>query len=196
MARRVVPGGTTKWEREAMDCQMVSCASCAEESGRSVGRVPSMRHLAFGAVCEIAGMISIHAYGFARYVGLIESWAGSRRRLAPSGADPAGPVWEIPGTAYLLTAAIADGDQARADALWKPLDMAAQVDLLQVLAVQHQCDLRTAFSVAGTDDDRYALACVLAGMNVEVASARLARHARADRPAAGSRPVGGDVQHW
>src|ERR1700677_1354012 len=156
-----------------MDCEMVSSASCAEESSRSIGRVPSIRHLAFGAVCEIAGMIAIRAHGFARHAEFVESWAGNRRGPATSwDPDTAGPVWEIPGTAYLLTAAIADGDRARADALWKPLDKADQIDLLQVLAAQHQCGLRTAFSVAGTDDDSYALACMLAGMNVGVGSAQ------------------------
>jgi len=156
-----------------MDCQMASSSSCAEESSRSVGRVPSIRHFAFGAVCEIAGMIGIRAHEFARHAEFVESWAANRRGLAPSGKpDTAGPVWEIPGTAYLLTTAIADGDRTQADALWQRLDKAAQLDLLRVLAAQLQCGLRTAFSVAGTDDNRYALACVLAGMSMEASNAR------------------------
>jgi len=166
-----------------MDWQIASSASCAEERNRSVGRVLSMRHFAFGVVCEIAGTIGIRAYRFARHAEVVESWAAANRRgLAASGEpDAAGPVWEIPGTAYLLTAAIADGDHARADALWKPLDKADQLDLLQVLAAQHQCGLRTAFSVAGTDDDRYALVCMLASMNVDVGSAqRIPRDAFAE----------------
>jgi hypothetical protein len=123
-------------------------------------------------------MISNRTEGFAHYAGLVESWAANRRRVATSGEpDTAGPVWEIPGIGYLLTAAIADGDTARADALWKALDKADQVDLLWVLAAQLQCALRTAFSVAGGDDDRYALAYVLAGMNVEAGTACRTRFA-------------------
>jgi hypothetical protein len=120
----------------------------------------------------MAGMIGVGAYGFARHAEVVESWAAKRRGLAACREpDTAGPVWEIPGTAYLLTAAIADGDHAQADALWKPLDRIDQADLLGALAAQLTCNLRTAFSVAGTDDDRYALAGVLAGMNVEAGRA-------------------------
>lgn len=82
------------------------------------------------------------------------------------------PVWEAPATAYLLTAAVADGDQAEADALWKPLDTSAQADLLLALAAQLKVNLRTAFSAAGTDADRYALAGALAKMSVDTGIAR------------------------
>lgn len=80
--------------------------------------------------------------------------------------------WEAPRTAYLLTAALADGDQAEAGALWKPLNNHGQADLLLALAAQLTVNLRAAFSAAGTGAGRYALAGMLARMNVEVATAR------------------------
>jgi hypothetical protein len=82
------------------------------------------------------------------------------------------PIWEMPCTAYLLTAAVADGDEAEADALWKALDKAAQTDLLQVLTAQLKCNLRTAFSAAGTEADRKALAGALARMSVNAGTAQ------------------------
>jgi len=82
------------------------------------------------------------------------------------------PIWEAPITAHLLTAAVAEGDQAEADALWKSLDEPAQSDLLLVLAAQLKVNLRTAFSAAGTEAGRYALVGALAKMSVDIGAAQ------------------------
>ena len=157
-----------------MDSQTIDTPYAEEGSSRTAGRTPSLKGFMFGTVCDAAGMISNRASELARWLGSIESWAGSRRRTAISAVpDPAGTRWEIPATAYLLTAAVADGDHARAAALWKPLDKPAQADMLWVLAAQLQCDLRAAISfAAGAGGDRYALAMVLAGVSVEISTAR------------------------
>jgi hypothetical protein len=81
------------------------------------------------------------------------------------------PIWEAPRTANLLTAAVADGDQAEAEALWKPLDVSAQGGLLLALAAQLKVNLRQAFSATGTGStSRYAIAGALAKMNVDAAA--------------------------
>lgn len=81
------------------------------------------------------------------------------------------PIWEAPRTAYLLTAAVADGDQADAQALWKPLDASGQTDLLLALGAQLKFNLRQAFSAAGTSTSaRYAIAGALARMSVDLAA--------------------------
>jgi hypothetical protein len=81
-------------------------------------------------------------------------------------------AWEAPATAYLFTAAIADGDQAEADAVWKPLDKPAQADVMLALAAQLKVNMRAAFSGAGTSDGRFAVAGALAKMNVDAATVR------------------------
>ncbi|HLK01957.1 MAG TPA: hypothetical protein VKU39_18905 [Streptosporangiaceae bacterium] len=88
--------------------------------------------------------------------------------------SPHTPEWEAPRTAYLLTAAVADGDNAEAEALWKLLDKSGQADLLLALAAQLKVNLLTALSATGTDTGRYAMARALAEVNADV-SAR-ARH--------------------
>lgn len=55
-----------------------------------------------------------------------------------------GPPWQAPRTAYLLTAATAEGNETAGDALWDRLDDAGQADVLAALGAQLRNILRTA----------------------------------------------------
>ena len=115
----------------------------------------------FEAISELEAEIR-DAYGWPDLNGAHEA--------DPDASHVIPPIWEAPRTAYLLTAAIADGDQAEADALWKPLDRNAQTDLLLALAAQLTHHLRMA--LADTGADRYSLAGALARLSVDAAIAR------------------------
>jgi hypothetical protein len=155
-----------------MDRTVIAVASCAGSNDADVTAAKRLLLDLRERLDNVTfGLVSL-AKAFDWLPGSVSELAAELLDEARGGEPHADAIWEAPRTAYLLTAAVADGNQAEADALWKSLDKPAQADVLLALAAQLKVNLRTAFSAAGTDAGRYALAGALARMSVDASTAQ------------------------